>query len=286
MILPAMGVISEVVCDVRAQNPPSSYGGIVIATLGIAFVGFLTWGHHMFVAGMSTFDVGVFGVLSMFVAIFSAIKVFAWIATLCGGRITFATPMLYVFAFVFLFVFGGMSGVAVATIVARRPLARHLLRRRALPLHHGRRHDHRRSSRRSTTGSRRSPAACTRRRGRGSRARRCRSASSSRSRRSSCSATPACRAATTRIPTRYQCAARAVDGRRDDPRRRHGAHRRRTSSPARGIRRRQPVALDEPSGARVAAAAENFGAPTDATGPYDYESAMKTARARGSPCGS
>jgi cytochrome c oxidase subunit 1 len=114
MVLPAMGVISEVTCA-AAHNPPRPYRGLVAATIGIAVVGFLTWGHHMFVAGMSTFDVGLFGVLSMFVAIFSAIKVFTWTATFYAGRITIATPVLYVFTFIFLFVFGGMSGVAVAT---------------------------------------------------------------------------------------------------------------------------------------------------------------------------
>ncbi len=113
MILPAMGVISEVVCSF-ARNPAPSYRAIVYSSLGIAFVGFLTWGHHLFAAGMSTFDVGVFGIFSMLVAIFSAIKVFAWVGTLRGGSIRLATPMLYVFAFLFLFVFGGMTGVAVA----------------------------------------------------------------------------------------------------------------------------------------------------------------------------
>jgi cytochrome c oxidase subunit 1 len=114
MILPAMGVITEVVCSF-CRNPPLSYRLLVIASLGIAFIGFLTWGHHMFVAGMSTFDAGVFGALSMFVAIFSAIKVFTWTATLYGGKISVTAPMLYFFGFSFLFVFGGMSGVAVAT---------------------------------------------------------------------------------------------------------------------------------------------------------------------------
>jgi cytochrome c oxidase subunit 1 len=114
MILPAMGVISEVVCTF-SHNRPASYWAIAFSSLGIAFVGFLTWGHHLFVAGMSTLDAGIFGVLSMFVAIFSAIKVFTWTATLHRGRITFNTPMLYFFWFMFLFVFGGMSGVAVAT---------------------------------------------------------------------------------------------------------------------------------------------------------------------------
>ena len=114
MILPAMGVISEVV-STFSHNPPLSYRAIAYSSLGIAFVGFLTWGHHMFVAGMSAFDAGLFGILSMFVAIFSAIKVFTWTATLYGGRIVFNTPLLYFLGFAFLFVFGGMSGVAVAT---------------------------------------------------------------------------------------------------------------------------------------------------------------------------
>jgi cytochrome c oxidase subunit I len=114
MILPAMGVISEVVPSF-AHRRPASYTAIAVSTLGIAFVGFFTWGHHMFVAGISTYDAGVFGILSMFVAIFSAIKVFTWTATLYKGNIAFRTPLLYFFAFLFLFVFGGMTGVAVAT---------------------------------------------------------------------------------------------------------------------------------------------------------------------------
>lgn len=115
MILPAMGVISEVVSTFAHKNP-YSYRALVYSTLGIALVGFLTWGHHMFVAGLSSFDAGAFGVLSMLVAIFSAIKVFGWVATLRGGSISFKAPLLYVFGFFFLFVFGGMSGVAVASM--------------------------------------------------------------------------------------------------------------------------------------------------------------------------
>jgi cytochrome c oxidase subunit 1 len=114
MILPAMGVVSEVVCTF-SRNPPASYRAIAVSSLGIAFVGFLTWGHHMFVAGMSTFDVGAFGFLSMFTAIFSAIKVFTWTSTLRHGAVWVTTPVLYFFGFMFLFVFGGMTGVALAT---------------------------------------------------------------------------------------------------------------------------------------------------------------------------
>jgi cytochrome c oxidase subunit 1 len=114
MILPAMGVISELVCTFCRKNP-ASYRAIAYSSMGIASVGFLTWGHHMFVSGMSAVDSAIFGVLSMFVAVFSAIKVFTWVATMYRGSILFETPMFYFFAFLFLFVFGGMTGVAVAT---------------------------------------------------------------------------------------------------------------------------------------------------------------------------
>ena len=114
MVLPAMGVISETV-PVIAHRRPASYKAIVVSTVGIAVVGFLTWGHHMFTAGMSELDAGFFGVLSMFVAVFSAIKVFTWTMTLRKGSITVTTPLIYFFSFLFLFVFGGMTGVALAT---------------------------------------------------------------------------------------------------------------------------------------------------------------------------
>jgi cytochrome c oxidase subunit 1 len=114
MILPAMGVVSEVI-PTFARKVPYSYEAIVYSALGIAFTGFLTWGHHMFTAGISTIDAGAFGILSMMVAVFSAIKVFTWVATLYKGSISFSTPLAYVFVFFFLFVFGGMTGVAVAS---------------------------------------------------------------------------------------------------------------------------------------------------------------------------
>ncbi|MCC6551543.1 MAG: cbb3-type cytochrome c oxidase subunit I [Polyangiaceae bacterium] len=114
MVLPAMAIMSEVVCTFSHKHP-ASYMAIAISSLGIAFVGFFVWGHHLFVAGMSELDAGVFGSLSMFVAIFSAIKVFTWVATMHKGSISFNTPLLYFLWFLFLFVFGGMTGVGVAT---------------------------------------------------------------------------------------------------------------------------------------------------------------------------
>ena len=115
MVLPAMGVVTEVV-STFSRKRPASYKAVAYSSLGIAFVGFLTWGHHLFVAGVSTFDAGAFGLLSMLVAIFSAIKVYAWLATLHRGAITLSTPLLYVFAFLLLFVLGGMTGVALASM--------------------------------------------------------------------------------------------------------------------------------------------------------------------------
>ena len=115
MVLPAMGVISECVAAFSRKNP-FGYKAIAYSSLGIAFVGFFTWGHHMFVAGQSSFDNGVFGVLSMFVGIFTAIKVFNWIGTMYRGAISFKTPFAYICGFLFFLVFGGMTGVAVATV--------------------------------------------------------------------------------------------------------------------------------------------------------------------------
>ncbi|MBF5046508.1 cytochrome c oxidase subunit I [Aggregicoccus sp. 17bor-14] len=113
MVLPGMGVVSELVCACSRKNA-LSYRMIVWSTLGIAFVGFFTWGHHMFVSGQSTFGVGVFSVLSMLVAIFTAIKVFAWVGTLYRGSIAITAPLAYVLGFIFFIVFGGLTGVAVA----------------------------------------------------------------------------------------------------------------------------------------------------------------------------
>ncbi len=117
MILPGMGVISELVCTFSRKNP-LSYKVIVWSTAGIAFVGFLTWGHHMFVSGASTFGAGAFSVLSMLVAIFTALKIFTWLGTMYRGSIWLTAPFMYVLGFIFLLFFGGMSGVAVAVTSA------------------------------------------------------------------------------------------------------------------------------------------------------------------------
>ena len=100
MVLPAMGVISEVVATFSRKNV-FGYEMIAYSSLGIAFVGFFVWGHHMFVSGQSTFDAGVFGVLSMLVGVFTAIKVFNWVGTLYKGAVDFTTPFAYFCGFLF-----------------------------------------------------------------------------------------------------------------------------------------------------------------------------------------
>ncbi len=114
MVLPAMGVISETVSAFSRKNP-FGYRAIALSSLGIAFVGFFTWGHHLFVAGQSTFDAGAFGLLSMLVGIFTAIKVFNWVGTMYRGAIKFTTPFAYICGFLYFIVFGGMTGIALAT---------------------------------------------------------------------------------------------------------------------------------------------------------------------------
>lgn len=115
MVLPSMGVISEVVAAFSRKN---YYGYKMIAwsSLGIALVGFFVWGHHMFVSGQSTFQGGAFAVISMMVGVFTAIKVFNWVATMYKGSIDFKTPFYYVIAFLYFVIFGGMTGVAVAAV--------------------------------------------------------------------------------------------------------------------------------------------------------------------------
>ena len=115
MVLPAMAVISEVVCAFSRKNM-FGYTAVAYSSLGIAFVGFFAWGHHLFTSGQSPFDAGVFGVLSMLVAIFTSIKIFNWTATMYKGSISFTAPFVYFLGFIFFLFFGGVTGVGLATV--------------------------------------------------------------------------------------------------------------------------------------------------------------------------
>lgn len=115
MLLPAMGVVSEVItCFSRKRV--FGYTFIAMSSLAIAVFGFLVWGHHMFVSGQSPYSAMVFSLLSMMVAIPSAVKVFNWTATLYKGSISWDTPMLYGLGFIGLFTIGGLTGLFLATL--------------------------------------------------------------------------------------------------------------------------------------------------------------------------
>ena len=115
MILPGMGVTSELIAAF-ARKPVFGYPYVAVASVAIAVLGFLVWGHHMFVSGSSAYAALVFSLLSYLVAIPSAIKVFNWTATLYRGAITFHTPLLYALGFIGLFTIGGLTGLFLASL--------------------------------------------------------------------------------------------------------------------------------------------------------------------------
>ncbi|HET6568160.1 MAG TPA: cytochrome c oxidase subunit I [Rhodothermales bacterium] len=115
MILPGMGVVSEVI-PCFSRKHPFGYKFIAYSSLALAIFGFAVWGHHMFVAGQSVYAGMVFSLISFTIAIPSAIKVFNWTATMYRGRIYFRTPMLYVLGFIGLFMMGGLTGLFLASL--------------------------------------------------------------------------------------------------------------------------------------------------------------------------
>src|SRR5262247_3176148 len=115
MILPAMGIISELI-SCFSRKYVFGYHFVAFSSLGIAVLGFLVWGHHLFVSGQSAYAGLIFSVLSFLVAIPSAIKVFNWTATLYKGSISYQAPMLYAFGFIGLFSIGGLTGLFLAAL--------------------------------------------------------------------------------------------------------------------------------------------------------------------------
>ena len=115
MILPAMGVISELI-TCFSKKKIFGYEFIAFSSVAIAVLGFLVWGHHMFTSGQSIYAGMVFSILSFLVAIPSAIKVFNWTATLYKGSVSYQAPMLYAIGFMGLFTIGGLTGLFLATL--------------------------------------------------------------------------------------------------------------------------------------------------------------------------
>src|SRR5438270_661222 len=117
MILPGMGVISEII-PCFSRKSVFGYKFVAFSSIAIAVFGFIVWGHHLFVAGISPYSAMVFSFLSFAVAIPSAIKTFNWTATMYKGSISYRTPMLYAFVFIGLFTIGGLTGLFVAALGA------------------------------------------------------------------------------------------------------------------------------------------------------------------------
>jgi cytochrome c oxidase subunit 1 len=113
MILPAMGMVSDMIACF-ARKPLFGYKPMVYSIAGIAGLGFIVWGHHMFMSGMNPALGMTFMVSTMMIALPSAIKTFNWIGTVWGGRIQFTTAMLFALSFVSMFIIGGLSGIFMA----------------------------------------------------------------------------------------------------------------------------------------------------------------------------
>ncbi len=115
MVLPAMGIQSELIAAFSRKRI-FGYKFVAYSSMAIAVLGFLVWGHHMYTSGQSPYAGAIFSILTMLVAIPSAVKTFNWTATLYRGSISFDTPMLYALAFMGLFLIGGLTGVMLGTL--------------------------------------------------------------------------------------------------------------------------------------------------------------------------
>jgi cytochrome c oxidase subunit 1 len=115
MVLPGMGVISELI-SAFSRRPVFGYHFVAFSSLAIAGLGFLVWGHHMFVSSQSVYLGVIFSFITFLVAVPSAIKVFNWAFTMYKGHIELKTPMVYAIAFLGLFLIGGLTGLYLASL--------------------------------------------------------------------------------------------------------------------------------------------------------------------------
>jgi cytochrome c oxidase subunit 1 len=113
MILPAFGIMNQVI-PTFSRKPIFGYAGMVYATMAIGFLGFLVWGHHMFVSGIGHDSKAYFEAATLVIAVPTGVKIFTWLATMWGGSIELKTPMLWALGFIFMFVVGGATGIVLA----------------------------------------------------------------------------------------------------------------------------------------------------------------------------
>ena len=117
LILPAFGIVSEVL-PTFSRKPLFGYPAIVFAGFGIAFIGFGVWAHHMFASAISPVAQAGFGLSTMIIAVPTGVKIFNWLGTIWGGKLTLNTPMLFALGFIGMFVIGGLSGVTHSVVPA------------------------------------------------------------------------------------------------------------------------------------------------------------------------
>ncbi len=121
LILPAMGMVSDIIAN-GSRKPIFGYHSMVFAIIGIAFLGWLVWGHHMFMSGMNPTLGSTFMVSTLLIAVPSAVKVFNWMGTMWRGNLRFHVPMLNAIGFVSMFTIGGLSGIFMAATPVDIPL--------------------------------------------------------------------------------------------------------------------------------------------------------------------
>src|ERR1700690_331603 len=113
LVLPAFGIYSEVVSTFSGK-PLFGYRSMVLATMAICIISFMVWLHHFFTMGAGPDVTAIFGIASMIIAVPTGVKIYNWLFTMFGGRIRFATPMMWSIGFMVTFVIGGMTGVLLA----------------------------------------------------------------------------------------------------------------------------------------------------------------------------